>query len=215
MFDLSDGGYLVALITPLRLVLGVTLTLAGCEKIHHFSVFVAGVLHYQILPIRLAHWYSRFLPAAEIVTGILLLLGSWMQHAAIMSTTMFVSFAIAVGINLARKRKIPCFCFGADSSKIGWHTETRILFLLFASLILALAPHHQDVLLDFILDPSISGLINLIPMILVTTFGLLLLSLIEVSPLVVKAWTVRAIQPTHRGYSIVWTNERNDQVKQE
>jgi len=210
MSNLSFGDYLATFITPLQLILGMTLALAGIEKMRHLSIFVAGVLRYQILPIRLARWYGRLLPMVEIGAGALLLLGSWMRPAAIVSATLFVSFSIAVGLNLARRRKIPCFCFGADSSNIGWHTAIRILFLLFTSLFIAINPHDQDILLESIISPSIVSLINLIPTILLTVFGILMLSVIEISPLVMRAWTAKAVRPAHRGYGIVWTRESNE-----
>ncbi len=213
MSNLFFGGYIATLILPLRLILGITLVLAGIEKMRHLSSFVAGVLRYQVLPIRLARWYGRLLPMIETGTGTLLLLGNWIQPAAIVSVTLFVSFSIAVGLNLARRRKIPCFCFGADSSDIGWHTAIRILLLLVTSLFIAINPHDQDALLGYIISPSIAGLINLIPTILLTVFGVLMLSIIEISPLVMRAWMAKAVRFAHREYNIAWTRERNEEVK--
>lgn len=213
MSNLSFGDYLATLITPLRLILGMTLALAGIEKMRHLSIFVAGVLRYQILPIRLARWYGRLLPVVEIGTGTLLLLGSWMRPAAIVSATLFVSFSIAVGLSLARRRKIPCFCFGADSSNIGWHTAIRILFLLFISLFIVISPNNQNALLGYIINPSLAGLINLIPAILLTVFGIVMLSVIEILPLVLSAWTAKAVRPAHQRDNIVWTRERNEDAR--
>lgn len=195
------------LVTPLRLMLGMTLAYAGLQKARNLPAFVAGVLQYRILPAPFARWYGYLLPVAEVGTGTLLLIGVWIQAAAIVSAAMFASFSIAVGLNLIRKRQMPCFCFGADSSNIGWHTLTRILLLLLSSSFLAITHIEQDALWSLFVDPTIAKLINLIPTILLTAFGLLVVSLLEVTPLVIQAWTARAAPPTYRGYSVVWTRE--------
>lgn len=215
MSNLFFGEHTLVLITPFRLILGITLVLAGIEKLRHLSTFVVGVLRYQVLPIRLARWYGRSLPMIEIGTGALLLLGYWIRPAAIISAILFVSFSIAVGINIGRKRKIPCFCFGADSSNIGWHTAIRILLLLFVSLFILINPHDQDAVIGYVINPSITSLINLIPAVLLTVFGILVLSVIEISPLVIRAWTAKAVRLAHREHSVVWTREHNEEVKQQ
>ncbi|MBM3179008.1 MAG: DoxX family membrane protein [Chloroflexi bacterium] len=207
MVNLISGDSVVEFSLILRFILGLTLTFAGTGKLHHLSHFVAGVLRYQILPTHLARWYGRLLPIAEIGVGVLLLIGIWTRPAAIISTAMFVSFAIAVGINLAYKRKMPCFCFGADSSNIGWHTTVRISLLFIISLLIAITPYGGDALRDYLYNPSIDGLIGLLPIILLTIFGLLVLSIIEISPLVMRAWTVMARRPANQGYNIVWIRE--------
>jgi uncharacterized membrane protein YphA (DoxX/SURF4 family) len=214
MSNLFFGEYILTLITPFRLTIGITLVLAGIEKVNHLPSFVAGILQYQVLPIRLARWYGRLLPIIEIGTGALLLLGNWIRPAAIVSATLFVSFSIAVGLNLARKRKIPCFCFGSDSSNIGWHTVIRILFLLLISLFIIIIPNTQDVLLGYIITPSLTGLTNLIPAILLTAFGIIILSVIDISPLVVSAWTAKAVRIAHQRDTLVWSRERNEEVRQ-
>ena len=213
MSNLFFGGDIATLIVPLRLILGITLALAGVEKMRHLSSFIGGVLQYQILPISLARLYGRLLPMVEVGTGTLLMIGSWTRPAATVSAILFVSFAIAVGLNLARRRKIPCFCFGSDSSNIGWHTAIRILFLFFISLFIVISPNSQDALLGFIINPSLAGLINLIPAILLTVFGIVMLSVIEILPLVLRAWTAKAVRLAHQRDNIVWTRERNEDVK--
>jgi len=201
-----------ALATVLRFVLGITLLVAGVGKIQNLSAFAQGVLNYRVLPAPLARWYGRLLPVIEMGTGALLLLGVWVRPAAMISAAMFVSFAIAIGINLARKREMPCFCFGADSSdKMGGHTMTRILLLLLSAAVLALALPAPDPLWNLIRALSVAELVNLVPVVLLAAFGLLLLSLVEVSPWVIRAWTAPAVRPAHRGFSVVWTRDSESQ----
>jgi len=126
MYDLSLGGYGASLTTSLRLILGITLIFAGLTKARDLPNFVIGVIYYKVLPENVARWYGRLLPFVEIGAGALLLFGIWTKLVSILSIGIFVSFSIAVSLNLARKRKIPCFCFGANSSEIGWYTLVRI-----------------------------------------------------------------------------------------
>ena len=189
----------------------VRLVVAGVGKIQNLSAFVQG-LRYQVLPTPLARWYGLLLPMVEIGAGALLFLGIWIRPAAVVSMALFASFAIAVGLNLARKREMPCFCFGADAAdKMGWHTLTRILPLLLFAIVLALAPFAPDPLQSMIRDPSLAGLVNLVPIALLSLFGLSMLSLVEISPWVIRAWTAPGVRPAKQAFSVVWTRERETQ----
>ncbi len=204
----------VAWAVPFRLVLGITLVLASAGKLRNLPAFVAGVAQYQILPAPLARWYGRLLPFVELGTGALFLLGLWVQLAAVVAGVMLISFAVAVGANVARKREMPCYCFGADATdKMGWHTLARIGLLLGVAAVLAVAPSGQDPLQRVFRDPSIPGVVNLFPMVTLTVFGLFLLALLEKTPWVVRAWTAPAVRPARRGFSVVWSRVPESQVE--
>jgi hypothetical protein len=145
------------------------------------------------------------LPILEVVSGVLLLFGFWLVPTAILATLMFASFLIATIINIVRETEIPCFCFGTGNlDKIGWHTAARILSLMVISIVLVFTAH---------LSFEISTLLHLpvaiiVPLVLLTIFGLLMLSLLETLPLVVKAWTAPAIARPKRTTNLVWHRER-------
>lgn len=200
--DVETVGFLTSLGLVLRFILGLTLLWAGISKFKQWSRLVHGVIEYHILPPAPARLYGRLLPLLEVGTGALLFLGILVRAAALLASLMFLSFAIAVSINLARRRDMPCFCFGADSTdKLGWHTLIRILLLLSFTLGLILLP-----------DASINVLLTeehltLVPVLLLTAFALLVLSLLELSPWVVRAWTVPAIRPSQSRLSVVWMRD--------
>lgn len=199
---------LAELATPLRLVVGITLMWASVGKLRQLSAFVTGVRQYRILPDPLALWYGRLLPAVELVTGVLLLVGEWVLLAAILAVAMFTSFAIAVSVNLIRKRVMPCFCFGANSADaLGWHTLTRILLLLLGAFVLVFSPAPPNMLRSLGSFDSVSTLIALVPVVTLTAFGLLILSLVELSPLIIRAWTAPAIRSPRQAATVVWTRE--------
>ena len=129
--DTSSLTVVAGLAVALRWILGATLLLSGVGKLRNPVAFVAGVLQYDVLPPPLARWYGRLLPLVEVGTGVLLLAGLWLRAAIVLSLLLFLSFSIAVGMNLWRKRDISCFCFGTHASeKISWQTLARIALLL-------------------------------------------------------------------------------------
>ncbi len=195
----------------LRCVVGITIFTAGIAKIKSPSRFVQGVLDYQVLPPVFARLYGYILPFAEICTGIFLAVGIWVGLTALIADVMFVSFAIAVAINLWRKRKMPCFCFGTDmSDDMGGHTLARIFLLMGFTTILAYIWPLEAATKSYFHFPSMIELVNSIPTILLVVFGLSILSIIEVSPWVIKAWTAPAIRPTQNRINVVWTHEEGD-----
>jgi uncharacterized membrane protein YphA (DoxX/SURF4 family) len=198
------GQELSTLAIILQYILGISLAIAGLGKIQHLTTFVQGVISYRILPIPLARWYGRLLPIVEIGTGILFLTGLWVPAAAFVSILMFSSFALAVAVNLMRKQAIACYCFGTDASaKIGWHTLLRIfLFLLISTIIIFTSPRPTDS--NLVIVHPVTDLINFIPIILLTAFGLMALALVEISPLVVKAWNAPAVKPNKPVVNAIW-----------
>ncbi len=124
---------------------------------------------------------------------------------------MLTSFLLATNINIVRKRELPCFCFGTGNlDKIGWHTVARILLMLIVSLVLVFTPH---------LPYEISVLLSVpvaifVPLVMLTIFGLLVLSVVEVVPLVVKAWTAPAVARPKRTMNLVWQRELLDEKEE-
>jgi hypothetical protein len=56
-----------------------------------------------------------------------------------MAIPLFASFAIAIGVNLARGRAFNCHCFGSvQSERIGWPALARSIALVLAALAVAL-----------------------------------------------------------------------------
>lgn len=127
---------------------------------------------------------------------------------------MFASFALAVTINLCRKREMPCYCFGTDTKdNMGWHTLARILLLFLFSIVLLLIPSTTDPLRNWISNPSLDGAVEIFPLLTLSVAGLVALSLIEISPYVVRAWTAPAIRPTRWKVTAVWVREHNSLEK--
>lgn len=117
-----------------RLILGGVFLTSGLGKLSDRSGTISQVIAYDVLPKPLARIYGRFLPWAELVLAGSLLAGLWTRYAAVGLGLLLLSFAIAVGVNLARGRQMECGCFGRMTLKrLGWGTLGRIGFLLVAA----------------------------------------------------------------------------------
>ncbi|MCH7511424.1 MAG: DoxX family membrane protein [Chloroflexi bacterium] len=123
----------------LRLVLGGLLLLAGVTKLADRAGFRQAVAEYEILPERLQRPFATLLPWLETTLGVLLLLGLGTAIAASLATPLFLSFALAIGVNLLRGRDFDCHCFGSvQSEQIGWPALLRSTALVLAALVVAI-----------------------------------------------------------------------------
>lgn len=114
----------------LRLSLGTVCLWAGMSKAVRPAVFSAGVASYRLVPPHLARRIGFGLLAAEIGSGIALIAG-W-PHAAgpAAATALFALFTGAIAINLARRNRVPCNCFGeSETELISAATLVRALLL--------------------------------------------------------------------------------------
>jgi len=122
----------------LRLVLGGLLLLAGATKLADRRAFYEAVADYDLLPSRLQWPFAMLVPLAEVTLGALLLLGLGTRVAAALATPLFLSFAIAIGVNVLRGRQFDCHCFGtAQRERIGWPSLVRSVALVLAALAVA------------------------------------------------------------------------------
>lgn len=122
----------------LRLVLGAVLLIAGLSKLTGRAAFRAAVAEYQVLPASLVAPFAAFVPWLEVTLGALLLLGLGTTAAAAIATPLFLSFVLAIAVNLARGRHFNCHCFGSvQSDPIGWPALIRSLAFAGAALVVA------------------------------------------------------------------------------
>ncbi len=122
----------------LRLTLGGLLVLAAITKLTDRSAFQTAVSEYKLLPHALERPFAAALPIVELTLGALLLAGLGTAIAAWVAVPVFLSFSIAIGVNMARGRDLDCHCFGSvQSEPIGWPSLIRSSALVVASLIVA------------------------------------------------------------------------------
>ena len=95
-----------------RLVLGVTLVVAGALKVTAPHTSARAVQAYQLLPFDVAAYIGYGLPIVEIIVGVLLVLGLFTRFSAVVGSLLMVAFIIGIASAWARGLSIDCGCFG-------------------------------------------------------------------------------------------------------
>jgi uncharacterized membrane protein YphA (DoxX/SURF4 family) len=95
-----------------RLILGGVLLVAGYLKAVSLDKSQMAVRAYEMLPISVANILGIVLPFAEIVIGLLLIIGAFTKYMAIAGGFIMFIFIIAISQAWARGLTIDCGCFG-------------------------------------------------------------------------------------------------------
>lgn len=124
-----------------RFGLATIFVLGGVAKLGRRSEFADAVRNYRLLPRGASEFVSRTLPAAELLVGVLLLLGLEKVAVAAVSALCLVTFTVAITVNLLRGRRIDCGCFGlATESHLSWFSVGRNALLLSVALLVMSRP---------------------------------------------------------------------------
>ncbi|MEE2876590.1 MAG: MauE/DoxX family redox-associated membrane protein [Candidatus Neomarinimicrobiota bacterium] len=119
-----------------RIVLGMIFIYASLEKIRDPGAFAGNIQNYQFLPYSLTNLLAILLPWVELYVGACLILGVFVDGAALLSAGMMVMFIVAIGQAIGRGLDIDCGCFKqADSSSVGIDTIARDVVWLAMSLL--------------------------------------------------------------------------------
>ena len=113
-----------------RISLGVVFLYASFDKIRDPGSFSSNIQNYQILPYGITNLFAIFLPWVELYVGACLILGVFLNGAALLSTGMMVMFIIALGQALVRGLDIECGCFSQEGSLVGLNTMLRDIIWL-------------------------------------------------------------------------------------
>ncbi len=142
------------LITCLRILLGAILFFAGIAKISNFGAFVINVDSYQMLPTGFVKPISYLLVSAEITLGITLIIGYFSTGACILSSLLFLIFALVLANAVWRKLPITdCGCgnflfslldiLGLQiSTTVNWKTVFMDIILAAVSFGIVISPHQ-------------------------------------------------------------------------
>ncbi len=97
----------------LRVILGALFVMASWDKILHPARFAEDVANYALLPPLLVNLWALVLPWAEMIAGLLLILGLLSRSSSLILLLLLVSFIVAISINMIRGSQIDCGCFGS------------------------------------------------------------------------------------------------------
>ena len=113
-----------------RISLGVVFLYASFDKIRDPGSFSSNIQNYQILPYGITNLFAIFLPWVELYVGACLILGVFLNGAALLSMGMMVMFIISLGQAFARGLDIECGCFSQEGSLVGLNTLLRDIIWL-------------------------------------------------------------------------------------
>lgn len=116
-----------------RLALAILFFYAGIEKIIAPQEFAVAIYNYQLLPDQVINLLALYLPWLEVFLATGLIAGIYVRGASLISALLFLTFAVALTINLVRGLDISCGCFGAASGNINWLYLVRDVSLLIMS----------------------------------------------------------------------------------
>ena len=113
----------------LRLFLGILLVWAAVSKIGNPTKFLGDLYAYRLpLPGGWLKLAAAALPWVEMLCGILLLVGTWVESVLTLAAGLFGIFVLATGQAWLRGLKISCGCF--DLKLLGLDGQSAIVQLL-------------------------------------------------------------------------------------
>jgi len=124
------------LIYAAQLSLGIVFLLSALLKMRRPHDFAKRVVEYKVLQTSIAYGLGWTLIPLEALLAMALLTSNWTVVALPLAAVLLAAFLGAVALNLARGRRIPCGCFGAESEQISTRTLVRLLLLLTVALLL-------------------------------------------------------------------------------
>ncbi|MCW2719395.1 MauE/DoxX family redox-associated membrane protein [Pseudonocardia sp.] len=99
--------------TLARLVLGGVWIAAGVTKITDLDASIRAVRAYALLPESVVQIVGPGLPPAEILLGLLLVVGLGVRATAVISTVLMAAFIVGISSAWIRGLQIDCGCFGS------------------------------------------------------------------------------------------------------
>lgn len=123
----------------LRLALGAIFIYAAVGKIADPGRFAGDIAAYRLLPVFTVNILALVLPYVEILTGLGLVIGIWVDAAGAIASALLTIFLIAALSAMARGLNIECGCFTlSGAGKVGWDLIARDILMLSAAIVVFL-----------------------------------------------------------------------------
>ncbi|MGC9364817.1 MAG: MauE/DoxX family redox-associated membrane protein [Fidelibacterota bacterium] len=122
----------------IRLILGFLFLYASLDKITNPQKFAEIIYNYRILPVELLNICALLVPWLEALIGLALLLGVWVETAALLLSGITVLFIILIISAILRGLDIECGCFSLDAagSLVSWKRVVEDIVILVGGLYL-------------------------------------------------------------------------------
>jgi uncharacterized membrane protein YphA (DoxX/SURF4 family) len=129
---LASSGFVLVL----RVFLGAVFVFSALDKVADPEKFAIAVRGYKMLPVPVTNMFALVLAWAEMLSGIMLVLGLFTRKAAAAVLLLLVMFIVAIASTMVRGMVVDCGCFSNEGgSKTGFLLVLRNLFLTAACLI--------------------------------------------------------------------------------
>ena len=121
----SSNRILPAVALLLRIALGCIFIYAAYSKLKYpWQVFAMGIDSYNLLPERGVELVARTLPPAELLLGLLLIVGRFARTSTVITTGLLMLFFGLLVRAYAKGMEINCGCFGPGEA-LTWKTLLR------------------------------------------------------------------------------------------
>ncbi|MFZ0133116.1 MAG: MauE/DoxX family redox-associated membrane protein [Desulfobacterales bacterium] len=112
-----NSGLLKWVLSGLRIALGGTFVWAGWIKIADPQGFAAIIGNYHLLPAVLVNPFAILLPWIEVLCGILLIGGAWIDGSLLIVNALMVVFIAALLSTWVRGIDVDCGCFSVANTR--------------------------------------------------------------------------------------------------
>ncbi len=119
----------------IRIFMGLVFLYASYDKILNPEAFAKAVFNYQILPDTAVNIAALVLPWLELLIGLSLVAGIWLEGSTVISTSLMAIFISSLIFNQIRGLDINCGCFSTDATDDYisiWTIIRDVLFFLFS-----------------------------------------------------------------------------------
>lgn len=97
-----------------RILVGGVFVVAAIAKLTRpVKEFQLAILGYRLIPERLATLLARYLPPIELLVGLCLITGLFIQFASIVSICLLLTFTTALILALRSGKHVDCGCIGS------------------------------------------------------------------------------------------------------
>ncbi|MCF7886259.1 MAG: DoxX family membrane protein [Candidatus Marinimicrobia bacterium] len=120
------------LFNVIRVVLGFIFIYASIDKLLNPANFAQVIYHYKVLPVELVNLAAIIMPWLELILGVFLIFGIWVETAAGLAGVFTFFFIMLMGSAMARGLNIECGCFSLnpEASMVGWRRIIEDLLML-------------------------------------------------------------------------------------
>ena len=119
------------IILVIRYILGAIFVYSAYAKLQDPIGFADSIHNYRVFGLIISNWSAVLVPPLELLLGILLITGKWLEESLLLTLGLYFIFDVMVIQALIRGLDISCGCFSPANS--GRVDITKIIENLFLS----------------------------------------------------------------------------------